>query len=282
MGLIYLVCYLLVKTVSSKSIDINDSSGKTQEEEKATNLTIKEKFYILHTSPATYWMCIFVFIYKLGSIFGITLSVYSENTEIKFIFLIISGEQSALNMLPLFLVDLKVASAEIGLWNGIIGQTASIVGSLLAGILLKRYSKTTPNYVWIKYLIWIRIFPVALLTLLINTHETSGSHSLDNATFYLLIITSIAQLFISGFLTTLTFTLMMQVSFLSSKSIQATHFSLLSTCEVLGKLIVQPVVSAYTDQFGYSAGFTLFTGLYILSFLTFQFCPVKYLNKKHS
>jgi MFS family permease len=185
-------------------------------------------------------------------------------------------------MLPMFLLDQGVASADIGLWTGILGQTASIIGSVFAGLLLKRHANTIPTHVWISHIVWIRVLPVALITFLVAAYENSGAQNLDKTTLNCLIAASLAQLLLSGFLTTLTFTLMMQVSFLAARSVQATHFSLLATCEVLGKLLFQPVVSVYTDQFGYSAGFILFTGLYVVSFLIFQFCPVKYLRKKQN
>ena len=66
---------------------------------------------------------------------------------------------------------------------------------------------------------------------------------------------------------------MMEVSFLADKQIQATHFSLLATCEVLGKLLFQPVVSMFTDTFGYSVAFVLFIVLYVLSILPVYSSP---------
>lgn len=50
------------------------------------------------------------------------------------------GEQSSLNMLPIYLYDKKVSSSQIGLWTGVYGQTASIIGSMLGGVLLKKTS----------------------------------------------------------------------------------------------------------------------------------------------
>ena len=85
-------------------------------------------------------------------------------------------------------------------------------------------------------------------------------------------------MFLSGLLTTFTFTTMMEISYLAPKNIQATHFSLLATCEVFGKLLLQPVVSAFTDRFGYSLAFILFTFLYSSCLLMFKFTPN--LNKK--
>lgn len=81
------------------------------------------------------------------------------------------------------------------------------------------------------------------------------------------------QLFLSGFLTTVTFTVMMEISYSSCEPhLQASHFSLLSTCEVLGKLLFQPVISIFTDSYGYSSAFILFTILYLISTLNFIVC----------
>lgn len=43
------------------------------------------------------------------------------------------GEQGALGMLPLYMVDKRVPNADIAMWSGIIGQSISIFGSLLGG-----------------------------------------------------------------------------------------------------------------------------------------------------
>jgi hypothetical protein len=49
-----------------------------------------------------------------------------------------SGEQGALSSFPLFMIDQKVTSADIGFWVGIIGQMTSIFGSALGGFLLSK------------------------------------------------------------------------------------------------------------------------------------------------
>ena len=88
---------------------------------------------------------------------------------------------------------------------------------------------------------------------------------------------------------------MMEISFQSPKTIQATHFSLLaylkllfhfliefnkilylnfSTFEVFGKLIFQPVVSAFADSYGYKYSFNLFLFCYIVCLIfIFPFSP---------
>ncbi|CAF0751929.1 unnamed protein product [Brachionus calyciflorus] len=81
------------------------------------------------------------------------------------------------------------------------------------------------------------------------------------------------QLFFSGVLTTFTFTLMMEISFMAPKNIQASHFSLIATCEVFGKLLFQPLISFYTDTFGYTYAFILFVILYSICPINFKFKP---------
>lgn len=51
------------------------------------------------------------------------------------------GEQSSLNILPIYLLDRKVESSTIGLWTGIIGQSFSICGSFIGGIMIKKAAK---------------------------------------------------------------------------------------------------------------------------------------------
>ena len=68
---------------------------------------------------------------------------------------------------------------------------------------------------------------------------------------------------------------MMEVSYLAPKTIQATHFSLLATCEVFGKLLFQPVIAAFTENFGYTRAFHLFAFLYLICVLLIQIQPKK-------
>lgn len=175
-------------------------------------------------------------------------------------------------MIPIYLIDKKVSSQTIGLWTGIIGQSLSILGSIFGGFILKKTKKTTEK--WLKIAATIRIAPIFLISCLLISFESSNNTNLSDSyslsfILYLLLI----QLFCSGMLTTITFTMMMELSFLAPKNIQATHFSLLATCEVFGKLLLQPIVSAFTDHFGYSNAFILFTALYLICLISFRFNP---------
>ncbi len=94
-----------------------EEPGKTSDEIN-DGLSLKQRTKMLIESPGTLWICVFVIIYKLG-------------------------EQSSLNLTPIYLVDHNVSSSIIGLWTGIYGQSFSILGSFLSGVLLKM---TTEKY----------------------------------------------------------------------------------------------------------------------------------------
>ncbi|KAJ8348986.1 hypothetical protein SKAU_G00275750 [Synaphobranchus kaupii] len=65
--------------------------------------------------PSTMWTVGFVLTYKLG-------------------------EQGAMTMFPLFLLDHHMTAAELGFWNSVVSMGFSIFGSSLGGLLLSKYS----------------------------------------------------------------------------------------------------------------------------------------------
>lgn len=70
-------------------------------------------FQTCFETPGTKCLCMLVLIYKLG-------------------------EQGAMNLFPLFLLDSGRHLNEIGLWTGVVGQLFSISGSSVAAVLIKR------------------------------------------------------------------------------------------------------------------------------------------------
>ena len=50
----------------------------------------------------------------------------------------VSGEQGALSLLPLYMVDNKIGTNDVTFWTGIVGQATSIFGSFLGGCLLSQ------------------------------------------------------------------------------------------------------------------------------------------------
>ncbi len=74
-----------------------------------------------------------------------------------------------------------------------------------------------------------------------------------------------ATLLVSGTITTTVFTLMMECTQKEvPESAQATHYTVLSTAEILGKLMFATAASSMTDYFGYPFAYTVFLVLSIL------------------
>lgn len=65
-------------------------------------------------------------------------------------------------------------------------------------------------------------------------------------------------LLLSGIVTTITFTIMMECSQTAVEDVQATHYTALATAEVLGKLLFSVVAGGLTDYFGYLSAYCLF------------------------
>lgn len=78
----------------------------------------------------------------------------------------------------------------------------------------------------------------------------------DPAMLSLLLLT-----LLSGIITTATFTLMMQCSRQAPPAVQATHYTLLATCEVVGKLAFTSLCGWLADLAGYRFLFLIFAVL---------------------
>ncbi|XP_074645426.1 major facilitator superfamily domain-containing protein 3-like [Tubulanus polymorphus] len=194
-------------------------------------------------SPGTKWMMGYVIIYKLG-------------------------EQGALNMLPLFLVDHQYTTADIGFWTGVVGQATSICGSALGGFLISKYS--FPPLFLLRQLFLGRSIPLGAMLMLVvvwpDVYFTSSSLFCISACLMNVL------LMISGMVTTATFTFMMQCSQKACAEIQATHYTTLATLEVFGKLTFSSFLGLLTDVFGYKLMFCTFIFLSGLSLVYLQKC----------
>ena len=51
----------------------------------------------------------------------------------------VSGEQGALSMMPMFLIDHGMSAGDVGLLTGVIGQGVSIAGSVLGGVIISKF-----------------------------------------------------------------------------------------------------------------------------------------------
>ncbi|KAJ8401538.1 hypothetical protein AAFF_G00378550 [Aldrovandia affinis] len=173
--------------------------------------------------PSTKWTVVFVLIYKLG-------------------------EQGAVTMFPLFLLDHHMTAAELGFWNSVVAMTFSICGSSLGGLLLSKYSIQP---LMMKAFV-LRLVSMAFQTVLVGFQ--SHSTLLKGAA----VLSLIVQHFLGGLITTLTFTTMMHCTQRAEERIQATHYSFLATLEVLGKLGFSAVAGWVVDAAGFQASFLLF------------------------
>ncbi|XP_001372341.2 major facilitator superfamily domain-containing protein 3 isoform X1 [Monodelphis domestica] len=199
-------------------------------------------FRALLAVPGTPWTAGFVLLYKLG-------------------------EQGAISMFPLFLLDQGVSAAEVGLWNGMVAVGFSIAGSSLGGVLLARHRQPLPL---LKPLLRLRIGALAFQMALLFCFPSSSLGSLLKGAA---LVSLGPQHFLSGTVTTLTFALMMHCSQQAHSTIQSTHYSFLATLELLGKLLLTTGAGALADGLGLGLCFTLFLVLSLVALLYLDLAP---------
>ncbi|XP_022100516.1 major facilitator superfamily domain-containing protein 3-like isoform X2 [Acanthaster planci] len=183
-------------------------------------------------SPHTKWMMAFALFYKLG-------------------------EQGAVGMFPLYLIDHGIPVGEVGILSGVISQGLSIAGSLAGGWMLSNPKLSLKPLHLLPYLMKLRLLPLILQTAVISCNYSDTS-----VPFYgpCVLAMWLLQL-IGGAITIATFTLMMQCSQNAPLCIQATHYTALATLEVMGKLTFMSVAGWLVDMLGYTSMFCLFITL---------------------
>ncbi|KAF4113403.1 major facilitator superfamily domain-containing protein 3 isoform X1 [Onychostoma macrolepis] len=173
--------------------------------------------------PGTPWTMFYVLTYKLG-------------------------EQGAITMFPLFLLDHHMTARELGVWNGVVAMAFSICGSSVGGFLLSQYSiGMLMRRVFMMRTVSM-VFQSSLLVVLEPSPLMKG----------MAVLSLSLQHFIAGLITTLTFTTMMNCTQRAEESIQATHYSFLATMEVLGKLSFSALAGGMVDTVGFPIAFILF------------------------
>ncbi|XP_027713390.1 major facilitator superfamily domain-containing protein 3 [Vombatus ursinus] len=192
--------------------------------------------------PGTPWTAGFVLLYKLG-------------------------EQGAISLFPLFLLDQGVSAAEVGLWNGMVAMGFSIAGSSLGGVLLAKHRQPLPL---LKPLLQLRIGALAFQMALLSCLPSSSLGGLLKGAA---LVSLVPQHFLSGTVTTLTFALMIHCSQRAHGSIQSTHYSFLATLELLGKLLLTTGAGALADGLGLGLCFTLFLALSLVALLYLDLAP---------
>ncbi|XP_022100489.1 major facilitator superfamily domain-containing protein 3-like isoform X1 [Acanthaster planci] len=226
-------------------------------------------------SPHTKWMMAFALFYKLG-------------------------EQGAVGMFPLYLIDHGIPVGEVGILSGVISQGLSIAGSLAGGWMLSNPKLSLKPLHLLPYLMKLRLLPLILQTAVIscNYSDTSvpfyennegiifkrqnyekGTPDMNTETMALILQIKLYKVLrsfssegpcvlamwllqlIGGAITIATFTLMMQCSQNAPLCIQATHYTALATLEVMGKLTFMSVAGWLVDMLGYTSMFCLFITL---------------------
>ncbi|XP_027260071.1 major facilitator superfamily domain-containing protein 3 isoform X2 [Cricetulus griseus] len=188
--------------------------------------------------PGTFWTAGFVLTYKLG-------------------------EQGAGSLFPLLLLDHGASASDLGLWSGLGAVTCSIAGSSLGGALLARHWQPLSL---LRSVLQLRLGGLACQTALLFYLSTPGA-SLDPGTITRALLSLCLQQFLGGVVTTATFTVMMHCSQLAPRALQATHYSLLATLELLGKLLPGTLAGVLADGLGPHlcfAAFLILSGLPIL------------------
>ncbi|XP_008068163.1 major facilitator superfamily domain-containing protein 3 isoform X2 [Carlito syrichta] len=234
--------------------------------------------YTLHhlqdllTVPGTLWTAGFVLTYKLG-------------------------EQGANSLFPLLLLDHGTSALDLGLWNGVGAMACSIAGSFLGGALLTRQWQLLPL---LKSVLQFRFGGLACQTALLFYLNTPGA-SLGPGTILRALLSLCLQHFLGGLVTTVTFTGMMRCSqlapsalqvrrhdrdtkglqawsvmqalTLTPSTVQATHYSLLATLELLGKLLLGVLAGALADSLGPRLCFSFLLTLSALPLLYLDLAP---------
>ena len=171
--------------------------------------------------PGTVWMVSFVLTYKL-----------CERAEQTF---------------ALYLVDQGIPREELAILSTFI-RAFSILGSTVSGLILTKYrASNIVHFFAVSRTMTILAMTFVIFQNQIQTFKYFGYLSIC--------LTSIC----AGGITTATFTMMMTLSQNADERFQGTHYSILATCEVLGKLLFAAFAGWLTDLVGLQAIFAFFS-----------------------
>jgi MFS transporter, PAT family, beta-lactamase induction signal transducer AmpG len=155
------------------------------------------------------------------------------------------GETMGDAMWKPMLFDRGFPAPQIGLWTGTFGLMCSLLGSSAAGVLARGIALPSA-------LLWIATFRAAgvggQFWLSLTSQPTAAE---------VVAVTCIEHLF-GGAITTVMFALMMRHT---DRTIGGTHYTLLASLEVWGKLPLAAISGVLAARLGYSAVFGLGTAL---------------------
>lgn len=158
-----------------------------------------------------------------------------------------AGETLVDVMFKPFLIDAGYIN-KVGLWMGTYGMVASLLGSLAGGFLASRWS------IWAALMVAtaLRAGPV------VGEWWLAAAQAAGHLTEGPVLAVTIAEHFFGGALTTVVFAFMMARV---DPRIGGSHFTLLATVEVIGKLAIAPASGHLAERMGYPGLFALGSGL---------------------
>eukprot|EP00057_Strongylocentrotus_purpuratus_P027798 XP_011682272.1 PREDICTED: major facilitator superfamily domain-containing protein 3-like [Strongylocentrotus purpuratus] len=208
--------------------------------------------------PGMPWLLLYLLVYKLGKNtcpLSLSLSLFLNLSLFCY-----SGEQGAISIFPMYLLDCDVTTNQVAFWTGLLAQCVSISGSLLGGWLLNHNTKHRSLSLELGSLCFWRFIALSILSFMIWL-DGSFNPLLLCLPFYLILL-------LGGAITTATFTLMMTTSQRASQaSVQTLTHTTMATAEVLGKVIFTSLAGLLVDHTGYVAGFIVFATLSMLALL---------------
>jgi MFS family permease len=190
---------------------------------------------------------------KVGEVLGLLWSSTLRRRGFAWLALFVltykAGESMADAMFKPFLVDEGFSAQQIGLWVGTWGMVFSLAGSLAGGWLASRFSRLSA----VGWTALLRIGPI-LGQLWLSLHSPTAAE---------VIAVTAAEHFFGGALTTAMFAYMMSRV---DRRVGASHFTLLATLEVSGKLLSASLSGVLAEGSGYP-GLFLLAALLSLGFL---------------
>ncbi|XP_013777860.1 major facilitator superfamily domain-containing protein 3-like [Limulus polyphemus] len=238
--------------IQNEDVELNENIQVSHKNDQQLNwkVVFREAF----RTPHTWNVAVFVIFYKLG-------------------------ERGALSSFPLFLVDEGVPTRTVGLWNGMFGQIGSLAGSALGGILLseKRFISKV-----LKFSCWFRVLPVTFQLLFILFWDQFSSPAVHWIVHYSSLLSICILQFAAGIATAAAFTVMMICSQGALQVVQTTHYTILASSEVAGKLLFSSLSGMLIDIFGLSTVYFVFVLLSLGTVFIVPEIPVKEEINKYS
>lgn len=170
-----------------------------------------------------------------------------------------SGETLIDGMFKPFLVDSGFTASQIGLWQGVYGMGASIIGSIIGGIISSRFGIIKGLWLTLIFRL-VPLFGEWYCTTIVPSQTV-------------VILVTIAEHLFGGMLTTAMFAFMM---YCVDSVIGATHYTLLATIEVIGKSPGMWFSGLLADTIGYSYLFAL--GIVVSFIPLILMVPIKKFN----